>query len=146
MPGFSDTLETRILNSIFRGAAWPAITGPTKVSMHTADPGDTGASEVATTVWTNYVRANVNTDGATAPFWTAPAANGTAQRVGNSAAVDFGTATISGTAPVITHFGVWDNSATPVFIGGAALASSQTINNGNPVKFNAAGDLTFSLD
>jgi len=138
-------LKREILEWLFRGAAAPSVTGPFVVSLHTADPGTTRANEVSTGVWTNYARQNLaRTSGG---FAAAANTGGNNERIGTAgAAPDFGTATIVGTAPVVTHVEVWDSAGSPRRVGGMALTTPQTINNGNPVKFNAAGDLNFNLN
>lgn len=139
----AQTLKQSILNYIFRGAAAPTITGPFVVSLHTADPGTNRANEVSTGVWTNYAR---DTIARGTSQWTA-AANVSADDEFTETAeiIDFGTAAITGTAPVITHVEVWDSQGSPVRVGGAALTTPKTINNTDPVSF-PAGNLDFHLN
>jgi hypothetical protein len=103
------------------------------VSLHSADPGKTGASEIT---GTSYARQLVPTSGG----WSAAAADVTSggRNESNVAAVDFGTA---GSAwGTITHFAVWTAVTAGTFKGGAALTASQTIASGNAVSF-PIGDL-----
>ena len=87
----------------------------TEISLHTADPGTTGASEYA---GAGYARA-----AAVVADWDAPAAGVVA--LNNDK--DFtGVA-----ADPVTHFGVW---AGATFVAGTAIAGDTT--------FNAAGEFT----
>src|SRR5262245_53373082 len=111
MPGFSDTTEGKILELIYRGAAWggyadtPAASNPQgniSFSLHTASPGDTGTqttSEVTVGAYNSYARVSVaRTTGGfgaatgTTPTTVSPAAN-----------VDFA-AMVSGTGASLTDF------------------------------------------
>jgi hypothetical protein len=46
MPGFSDYAENQVLDDIYNSGTGFAVTGDPFISLHTADPGDTGANEV----------------------------------------------------------------------------------------------------
>lgn len=127
MAGFGDTFETRILNSVLRAVAWTAVPGVT-ASLHTADPGDTGASEVT---GGSYARQAIT--------FAAPAVSGTANQCTSSAAVNF----TSMPAVTITHYGLWTTDVTPVFIGGGPLNASKTLNAGDTYTLSTA---TLSLD
>lgn len=131
-----------ILNQVYRGVAAPTITGPFLVSLHTGAPGTTRANEVSTAVWTNYARASIaRSTGA----WAAAGSDGAGGReVSNAAIADYGTAAITGTSPVVTHVEVWDSAGSPRRIGGIALTSSKTIDNGDPVTF-PIGALEFAF-
>jgi hypothetical protein len=86
------------------------------VSLHTADPGTTGASEAS---GAPYARKAL----------TFPAAaNGST--VSAEATVDVGAGTF-------THFGTWPTATGGTFRGGNALPTSET--------FNAAGQLKVTL-
>lgn len=139
----AQALKQGLLNYVFRGAAAPTVTGPFVVSLHTADPGTNRANEVSTGVWTNYARDSIARG---TGQWTA-AANRSAddEFTENAEIIDFGTAAITGTPPVITHVEVWDSAGTPLRIAGKALTTSKTINNGDPVSF-PIGNLDFDLN
>jgi hypothetical protein len=128
MAGLSDYLENAVINWL-RGTAMPAAPGTLYVSLHTADPGETGASEHGATA--AYAR--------TAATLSAPPSP-----VSNTANVEFPTATANYSA-AITHVGLWDAASGGNFLGGGALSASRTINNGDTPRF-ATGTLTFSLD
>ncbi len=103
------------------------------VSLHSADPGKTGANEIA---GTGYARQVI----ATATGWTAAAADvPSGGRVrDNVAKLDFGTA---GSAwGTITHLGLWSAVTAGTWVGGASLTTPQTVASGNAVYF-PIGDL-----
>ena len=93
------------------------------VSLHSADPGETGASELS---GNGYARVAVTNNGTN---W--PAASGGVKS--NGAAVTFPTATGSDWAAA-THFGIWDASSAgnPLFLG--ALAASKTVQVGDTAQ------------
>jgi hypothetical protein len=134
---FGNYLEGKILEQAFGARSFtPAAT--LYVHLYTAAPADGGGgTEVSTAVWTNYAAAAVTND---STKWSTFEDNA---QVPNLAEISFGTATISGTAPIVTHFAIKDGSGN--LYGWAALNSSKTINNGDPVKF-AAGAVVISLD
>ena len=129
----SNYLELEILDHILGGGDY---TRPATVyiSLHTADPGDTGASE---TSGTDYARASV-TNNAT----NFPAASAGAKTTG--AAINFATPG-SGGWGTVSHFGIWDASSGGNFLFGGALAVAKTINQGDPVSF-PAGDIDITAD
>lgn len=93
------------------------ITGlGTWISLHTADPGTTGASE-ATGGSPAYARK--------ATTWTGGASDGS---------VPGSEVTIDAAAGTYTHFGVWTASTSGTFVGGGALASSVTLGAQGQVK------------
>jgi hypothetical protein len=119
--------------AIFRGTAHPAVPANFYVSLHSADPGLTGASELS---GNGYARVAVST---AAGSWTAPATNGSNREITNVAAVTFPTATGTDWATA-TYFGIWDTLTVGNFIRGAALTASKTVQVGDTVSF-AAGAL-----
>lgn len=104
------------------------------ISLHTGDPGLTGANEHGGTA--GYARVAV-TAGTSA--WSAPATNGSVREITNSNPITFPVATADYSA-AITHFGVWSAASGGTFIRGAALDASKTIQNGDTPSF-AAGVL-----
>lgn len=122
--------STYFRNAVLNYLGGTTITPPANVhmSLHSADPGLTGANELPTTSWTDYARLSI-TNNAT----NFPAASAGSKSWPGVALTFDASATVTGTAPVATHWGLWDASSGGNFIRGGALASSQTINNGNPV-------------
>lgn len=135
MAGFSDFLENEILDHIFGAAAYTAP-ATVYVSLHTADPGDTGASEAS---GSGYARKDV-TNNAT----NFPAASGGAKA--NGTAITFAQATGNWSSSAnMTHFGLWDAVTAGNFLGGGALAVAKPVLNGDTPSF-AIGDLDITLD
>ena len=134
MSAFSNYLEDAIIAWCFTGTTFPAALTTVYVSLHTADPGDTGASEVA---GGNYARIAVANAG-----WTKTTA-GTASAT-NNADITFpstGTVTWSGT---VTHVGIWSASTAGNFLYGGALSASKVVASGDVFKFTA-NNLTISV-
>lgn len=128
MAGLSDYLENAVLNWL-RGTAMPTAPATIYVSLHTADPGDTGASEHGATA--AYARKAITLSAPPSP-------------VSNTVAVDFNEATANYSA-AITYAGLWDALTTGNFLGGGALGASRTITTGITPRF-PIGTLTFALD
>ena len=105
------------LTNASKEAAAVAVTGlGTYVSLHTADPGTTGASE-ATGGSPAYARQQTT--------WTAGSSDGVVS--GSEVTVDAAAATY-------THFGIWSAASGGTFVGGGALSSSVTLAAQGQVK------------
>ena len=115
-------LADKLLNHTLRNTVY---TAPATVylSLHTADPTRTGShtNEVAVG---GYARVAIT--------FGAPADNGTAEEVANSALVDFGTA--SADWGTVTHWGIEDASTAGNMLFHGALTASKTVQNGDPVS------------
>lgn len=120
----SNYLELQLLDAVFNNDTF-AVATP-YVSLHTADPGETGASEAA---GGSYARQS-STYGAAA-----------AGQVANDAAINF----TSMPAATITHVGIWDAVSGGNFLWGGALSVSRTISSGGTAQF-AIGALIIQLD
>lgn len=133
--GYAVSVRESFLNFFFRGQAWSEAATSWYVALLTTNPSDdtgTGLVEVSTAVWTNYARVAVPR---TTAGWTAPPGGTTSPQTTEAAAiVDFGTATISGTPPVLTGYVLYDAATGGTFKGWDTLASDQTVNNGDPVS------------
>lgn len=123
----SNFLEDKFLDKALRDTDF-SVTG-VYVSLHNADPGETGANETTTgTVARQGISFNA-------------AASGTGT---SSTAVSF-TSMYSGT---VTHIGLWDTATWAVggnFLWGGALTASKNVNSGDTFQINA-GNLLVSLD
>jgi len=86
------------------------------VSLHTADPGTSGTSEVA---GGSYVRV--------APSWAAASSGSKTFTVAATLQIPAGT--------TITHFGYWSAVSGGTFRGGGALDSSQSYPTGGTYDF-----------
>lgn len=126
MSQIGNFLENELLDAVFNGSSYT----PSSLycSLHTADPGETGASEVT---GGSYARQNVGASFATA-------ASGS---VSSSASISF----TDMPAATVTHVGIWDAASAGNFLWGATLSASKSTNAGDTFTI-ASGDLTFSLD
>ena len=120
MTGLSSLGETTVLTP---------LTTTAYVSLHTADPGDAGTSEVSGSA---YAR-----QGPIA--FTNSGANPTV--ASNSAIVTFPAAT--GSWGTVAYFGVWDAATTGNFRGSGALITPKAVGNGDTARF-LAGALTIT--
>lgn len=106
----------------------------TWISLHTGDPGTTGANEVN---GGNYARVQVNAQGGASPAW------GTAsnRQMTNSGAVTFPQ---GGGDAQVTHFGIWDAQNGGNFIRGGTCTNFTYAANVTPEFANGAITLTES--
>lgn len=124
--GFSTYLANALLDHVLKNTSY---TSPATVyvSLHTADPGNTGTSEVSATGYARQATAfntaaTKATDNSSSEAWT-----------------------ISAGGPVtVTHWGIWDTVSGGNFLFGGSLSSSKTMNNGDSLTA-AAGVLDISL-
>lgn len=126
----SDYTEANILQASLRGVAYPLPTG-TYVSLHTADPGDTGVSEVSTGAWPGYVRRHAENGAAIGTGWTAPVGGISSNAKQITYPVQDGVSNVT-----VTHFAVWDALAAGNCIGIGALTASRTLANGDILVFD----------
>lgn len=120
-------LEDQLMNWL-RGTTFPAAPANVYASLHTADPGETGASE----------------HGATAGYTRKIIGFGAGNPASNAAIVEYAQASTNYSA-AITHFGVWDALSGGNFLGGSILTNSRTISTGDIPRW-AAGALTWTED
>lgn len=132
MAGFSNYVEGLFLDWLFEGGAITTKTN-TWVSLHTADPGDTGANEK--TDANGYARVSTG-----AANWegTVGARQNETEIAFTAATADWGT---------ITHFGLWDAAGvgSGSFLGGGTVTPNKSVYNGDQLKFTS-GNLDFTLD
>jgi hypothetical protein len=144
MSQMTNYLENKLVDHLFRAQSLAAPTS-LHVSLHTADPTDTGGSEVA--AGNGYARAAVTSSLAnwagTQSAGSTLASSGTGGQTSNNGVINFPTPTNTGWGTV-THFAIWDaaTSGNPLLYG--ALTTSKTINGGDAVSF-AAGTLTVTF-
>lgn len=143
----TNAFETDLLELIFTnanaanigdatGLRGSSTAGSFYISLHTADPGETGDQTTSEATYTDYARVAVARSGA---GWTV-----SGNTVSNAAAVTFPTAT--GGTNTITHFGIGSDSsgAGNLFFSGA-LAASLAVSSGIPPSF-AIGELDITAD
>lgn len=144
---FTNAAETALLTLLFNNTDWANIgdaaglqnstaAGSFYISLHTADPGETGTQTTSEATYTGYARVAVARSGA---GFTISGANAS-----NAAAVTFGACT-AGTSTV-TYFGIGtDASGTGNLVLRGALTGSLAVSSGITPAF-AIGDLDVNLD
>ena len=129
----SNYLELAILDHIFGGTAF-TVPATVYVGLHTANPGETGATaEVAAGA---YVREAVTND---VTGWDAAAAVSGLGTTKNAAIIQFIDPSGANWG-TLTHFSIWDaeTSGNCLFYG--ALNASIVVNDGDPgPRFNVNG-------
>ena len=133
MAGFSNDTENSLLNYLFAGSAISYANGNFYVSLHTGDPGETGANEVATSV-AGYARKNHTS-------WT----TSTAGTLSNNGDITFDTITDASDSATVTHVGIWTAASSGTFICGGSVTTSKTIAL-NDIPKILSGELDISLD
>lgn len=134
----STYLGNKLLDHVLRGVAYTAPTN-VYVSLHTADPGLTGANEVSTGDWPSYAREDAAQGGALSAAFSAAASKATANANQMAWAANDGAGSV-----VVTYAGLWDASSAGNFLGYAALTASKTIGVGDEIKI-AIGDLDVAI-
>lgn len=136
MADFTNHAEENLIEFLLSGNSLtlPATSdGSWWIALHTGDPGETGASnEASTDVWTNYLRQAVARSTATTAWSTAASEGGGGFRKANATTVDFGTASLSSDY-VISHISLWTSSSAGNCWFYGDLSTSKTIQNGDPV-------------
>lgn len=143
----TNAMETAILQLYFNntdhanvgdaaGVQNSATAGSFYISLHTADPGETGTQTTSEATYTSYARVAVARSGA---GWTVSGNNAS-----NAAAINFPACT--GGTNTITHFGIGSDvsGAGNLFFKGA-LSASLAVSSGITPSF-AIGDLDVNLD
>jgi hypothetical protein len=139
MSAASNYTEGNVINALLRGIAFP-LPNKTYISLHTADPGDTGAGEVNLTDWPGYVRRAAEGDAGVIGDGWAPPNDGVST---NLKQVLY--PMMNGSSAVtITHFGIWDAANGGNYLCGAALYASRTLNPGDVFVFDV-GSLTVRM-
>lgn len=130
---FSNYLENKLLDHFMGG---PAYTKPATLyfSLHTDDPGETGANECASA--NGYARKGVTNNDTNLPA----AASGE-----KLSGTDITFAVATGSWGTATHWGCWDAASGGNFLLGGALGSSQAITTNNIYSIPAGG-LSVTLD
>lgn len=127
MAGFSNYLETAVLNHVFGASAYTAPT-TLYLALYTAAPSDTGGgTEVS---GGSYARQTV-------------AFTVSGDTASNTSAIEFPTATASwGT---VVYVGVFDALTSGNLLAYAALTTNKAIDSGDVLRV-PAGDLDITLD
>jgi hypothetical protein len=143
----TNAAETALLNLLFPNTNWANVgdatglrgsssAGSFYISLHTADPGETGTQATSETSYTGYARVAVARSGAGFTV--------SGNTASNAAAVNFGACTVG--TPTLTHFGIGSDSsgAGNLFMSGA-LSASLAVSPGITPAF-AIGALTAVAD
>ena len=143
----TNAAEQALLDLLFLNTDWAnigdagglqnsAAAGSFYISLHTADPDETGTQTTSEVAYTSYARVAV---ARTSGGWTR-----TGSEIANTALVQFPQCT--GGSATATHFGIGtDPSGAGNLLLKGALTSSLAISNGIQPQF-AAGDLTASVN
>jgi hypothetical protein len=143
----TNTAEANFLGLLFQNINWANIgdatglrnastAGSLFISLHTADPGETGNQTTNETTYTSYGRVGVvrSNSGFTL----------TAQTITNAALVQFPQCT--GGTSTVTHFGIGtDSSGAGNLLLKGSLASPLSVSNGIQPQFAAAA-LSVTVD
>lgn len=130
MAGASTYTKNNILKAILQGTTMPLPAG-TYISLHTADPGATGANEVTVGAWPAYVRRKAEATGLLGTGWTT-ATTGVST---NTNQMTFPSNNGSGSI-TITHFAIWDALSSGNSLESAELTTSRTLAVGDILVFD----------
>lgn len=132
---FSNATETTLSAKIFTATAipWDAAT-EFDIHLHTADPGEAGASTASEATYTSYAVATVNRN---ATDWTVSGGVTT-----NDNLIQFPQCT--GGSNTITHVSITPQGSTEIIVSGA-LNSSVSVSSGIQPQF-AASALSITID
>jgi hypothetical protein len=118
----STYLANAILDLTLRGVAFVPPTN-VYVSLHTADPGLTGANEVSAQVWTGYARCETSGGAGIAQGFSEAADKST----GNTRQLLF-PANNGESKVTVTHFGLWDAAEGGHFLYGDTMQQARDFN------------------
>jgi hypothetical protein len=124
----STYLAGKIIDLLFNDSDFDPSSGSIYVSLHSADPGATGASELSGNAYARVAVAD----------WDAASSKATA----NGAVINFPTATDPWSEA--THFGIWDAATAGNFWLGGELTAGVTIAAGEAARYDA-GDLDVAI-
>lgn len=130
MAGFSDYLETKVLDHVFGGTSYTAPT-TLYVALFTAAPSDSGGGTEVSTSGTAYARQTI----------TFTTSGGTTS---NTSAVEYSTAIGSGFGTVVS-MGIFDASTSGNLLAYGNLTVSKSVSAGDVFRFNASAiDITLT--
>lgn len=131
----SDYTENNVINALLRGVTFP-LPSKTYISLHTANPGETGGNEVSTAAWPAYARQDAAVGGVISSGWGAPS-NGVTT---NAKQILFPSNNGAG-AVTVTHWAIYDAVTGGNLLAYAPLTTSRTLNPGDVFVFDI-GSLT----
>ena len=135
---FNNTTASKIGDAT--GIVGSGVAGSIYISLHTADPGETGGQTTNETAYTNYVRVGV---ARTSGGWTI--SGNAPTQAANAAAVTFAQCGVTGAT--ITHAGAGTDSSggTGKLLYSGALTSNLAVSTNISPNF-AIGQLIFTED
>jgi len=130
MSAASNYTETNVINALLRGVTFPLPT-KTYVSLHTANPGETGGNEVTTGAFPAYVRKEAEAGGAIGAGWAAPT-DGVTKNANQIIYQGH-----NGAAPLtVTHWAVYDAATAGNLLFYAPLTTARTLQIGDVFVFD----------
>lgn len=135
MSAASNYTENNHINAMLRRVPYP-LPARTYVSLHTANPGETGGGEVSTAAWPSYVRKDSADNDAPETGWTA-AVDGVST---NAKQIIYPSNNGAG-AVTVTHWAVYDAPTGGNMITYAALNTPRTIQQQDVFVFDV-GSIT----
>ena len=138
MADFSTYLRNALRDHVFRTGSF---TKPSEIwiSLHTGNPGRTGANEVSPTD-TGYVRIQLDPLDAN---WSTAGGDGT---VTNADPIEFASPSGGTNWGSITWSGLWDAVTGGNFLADAQLTQAKSVNQGDPGPIFPAGELDYTFD
>lgn len=121
MANASNYTENNLINALLRGIAFPEPS-VVYVSLHTAEPGDTGLGEVSTSNWPAYVRRDAADGDPIATGWAAPVDGVTK----NAQQITFPSNNGAG-AVTVSHWALWDAATGGNMLAWGALQTPRTL-------------------
>lgn len=128
-----------LLNHFLRGVA-AAVPARLYVSLHTANPGNTGTAEVATAAWPAYTRLDAALGGAVGTGFTAAAGKACTNAKELLYAPHNGAASIT-----VTHFAIWTDPLAGDMVFQGALTAPKMLNPTDECIIHA-NDLNIAVD
>lgn len=151
MAGLTQTLEKSVLEWLTKQTAMPAVPTTLFYALHSADPGDTGASELASTG--SYARAALapDTSNVSNVNYNAIDQTAAASKMTNKLDLTFPAATANWNAgAAILYFSIWSASTagTCYWSGTIAGGTGVVVLSGSTLKFTGGspGQLSITLD
>jgi hypothetical protein len=149
--GLSNYVEAKIMDWLFKKTAFGSAPTALYFSLHSADPGDTGANELSGTG--SYARAqrDPDTDNSTNTNWNAAAASGQTLANSNKLDISFPAATANwNSGSAILYWAMWDASSSGncLFSGSINSGTGVVVLSGTTLKFTGGspGQLVASVD
>lgn len=138
-----DTTENAILALVYRATAWAnyadnAASSPQTnigLSLHTADPGDSGTASTNEITYTSYTRVNKTRDSNATTGWNTPAGGSVSPNTnidfpagtgGSGTATHFMTAASNATPPTGAQVQLWSGEIEPDIVTGNGITPRLT--------------------